>query len=99
MSQAISQIDTVTQQNAALVEQSAAAAQALEEQAMQMTGAIAVFRLADAPGAAPALMLPRAVRAPVAAAKHARAAHRVEPAAKAVAAKGSVSADSDWESF
>jgi|GEM_PF-402795 len=99
MSQAISQIDTVTQQNAALVEQSAAAAQALEEQAMQMTGAIAVFRLADAPGAAPALMLPRAVRAPVAAAKHARAARRVEPAAKTVAAKGSVSADSDWESF
>ena len=99
MSQAISQIDTVTQQNAALVEQSAAAAQALEEQAMQMTGAITVFRLADAPNAAPAVTLPRAVRAPVAAAKHARAGRRVEPAAKPVAAKETVSADDDWESF
>ncbi|SKC79680.1 methyl-accepting chemotaxis protein [Burkholderia sp. CF099] len=99
MSQAISQIDTVTQQNAALVEQSAAAAQALEEQAMQMTGAITVFRLADAPSAAPAVLLPRAVRAPVAAAKHAQAVRRVEPAAKPVAARETVSADGDWESF
>ncbi len=99
VSQAISQIDTVTQQNAALVEQSAAAAQALEEQAMQMTGAITVFRLADAPSAAPAVTLPRAVRAPVAAAKHAQAVRRVEPAGKPAAAKETVSADGDWESF
>ncbi|WP_036005617.1 methyl-accepting chemotaxis protein [Paraburkholderia caribensis] len=99
MSQAISQIDAVTQQNAALVEQSAAAAQALDEQAVQMTGAIAVFRLADAPHAAPAATLPRAVRAPVAAARHALAVRCAAPAAKPGVAKATVSADDDWESF
>ncbi|WP_239483068.1 methyl-accepting chemotaxis protein [Paraburkholderia sp. C35] len=100
MSQAISQIDTVTQQNAALVEQSAAAAQALEEQAVQMTGAITVFRLADTSGAATAVILPPAVRAPVAAAKHAQVAvRRVVPAAKPAAAKEVATADGEWESF
>jgi methyl-accepting chemotaxis protein len=58
VNQAISQLDHVTQQNAALVEESAAAAQSLREQAEQLTGAVAVFRLRDdataAPAAAPA---------------------------------------------
>ncbi len=99
MSQAISQIDAVTQQNAALVEQSAAAAQALDEQAVQMTGAIAVFRLADARNAAPAVTSLRAVRPPVAAARHALAVRCAAPAAKPGVANAIVSADDDWESF
>ncbi|OLL33405.1 methyl-accepting chemotaxis protein [Burkholderia sp. SRS-W-2-2016] len=44
--QAVSQMDQVTQQNAALVEQAAAAASALEEQAQSMTAAVSAFRLA-----------------------------------------------------
>lgn len=43
---AVSQMDEVTQQNAALVEQAAAAAASLEEQAAQLTRSIAVFRTA-----------------------------------------------------
>jgi len=43
--QAVSQMDQVTQQNAALVEQAAAAAHALEEQAQSMREAMAVFRI------------------------------------------------------
>jgi methyl-accepting chemotaxis protein len=39
-------MDQVTQQNAALVEEAAAAAQSLEEQAGQLKSAVAVFRLA-----------------------------------------------------
>ena len=41
--QAMMQMDTVTQQNAALVEQAAAAAQSLESQAQGLVGAVSVF--------------------------------------------------------
>ena len=44
--QAVSQMDDVTQQNASLVEQAAAAAHSLDEQAMRLTQAVSVFRLA-----------------------------------------------------
>ena len=41
---AVSQMDEVTQQNAALVEQAAAASSSLEEQARRLSAAVAVFR-------------------------------------------------------
>jgi methyl-accepting chemotaxis protein len=44
---AVCQIDDVTQQNAALVEQAAAAAASLQEQAVNLTRAVAVFQLAE----------------------------------------------------
>ena len=46
VNQAIVQIDTATQQNAALVEQAAAAAGSLEEQAVQLKRVVGVFKLA-----------------------------------------------------
>ena len=45
VSLAVSQMDSVTQQNAALVEESAAAAASLEQQAEQLRQAVAVFRI------------------------------------------------------
>ena len=45
MSQAASQLDQATQQNAALVEESAAAADCLRQQADRLQAATAVFRL------------------------------------------------------
>jgi len=45
VNEAVTQMDQGTQQNAALVEQSAAAAASLREQAEQLTAAVAVFRL------------------------------------------------------
>lgn len=45
VSLAVSQMDSVTQQNASLVEQSAAASTSLEEQAEQLRLAVAAFRL------------------------------------------------------
>jgi methyl-accepting chemotaxis protein len=42
---AVAQLDQVTQQNAALVEQSAAAADSLKQQAAKMTEVVSVFRL------------------------------------------------------
>lgn len=46
VNRAVTQMDEVTQQNAALVEQAAAAAVSLEEQAARMSGAVNVFRVA-----------------------------------------------------
>ncbi|HEX7688320.1 MAG TPA: methyl-accepting chemotaxis protein [Burkholderiaceae bacterium] len=43
---AVSQLDRVTQQNAALVEQSAAAAESLKQQAARLVGAVAAFKVA-----------------------------------------------------
>ena len=43
--QAMSQMDQVTQQNAALVEESAAAASSLKSQAQRLVQAVAIFRL------------------------------------------------------
>ncbi|MET0382138.1 MAG: methyl-accepting chemotaxis protein [Burkholderiaceae bacterium] len=42
---AVAKLDQTTQQNAALVEQTAAAAESLKEQAARLAGAVAVFRL------------------------------------------------------
>ncbi|RJF98954.1 methyl-accepting chemotaxis protein [Noviherbaspirillum saxi] len=45
VNQAITQMDEMTQQNAALVEQAAAAAAALDDQAKNLTGVISVFKV------------------------------------------------------
>lgn len=47
--EAVHQPDRVTQQNAALVEQSSAAAEGLQAQALTLADAVAVFRLTDTP--------------------------------------------------
>ncbi|PJJ19447.1 methyl-accepting chemotaxis sensory transducer [Janthinobacterium sp. 67] len=49
---AISQMDGVTQQNAALVEQAAAAADALQQQAASLADAVSIFKLHGTPGMA-----------------------------------------------
>nr|WP_292975024.1 methyl-accepting chemotaxis protein [Nitrosomonas sp.] len=45
VNQAITQMDEITQQNAALVEQAAAASESMREQAEQLSHAVAVFKL------------------------------------------------------
>jgi methyl-accepting chemotaxis protein-1 (serine sensor receptor) len=42
-------MDSVTQQNAALVEEAAAAAEALEHQAASLADAVSIFKLHDTP--------------------------------------------------
>jgi len=48
VNQAVTQLDQMTQQNAALVEQSAAAAQSLKDQADRLAAAVAMFKLSQA---------------------------------------------------
>jgi methyl-accepting chemotaxis protein len=45
VNRAVSEMDSVTQHNAALVEEAAAAAGSLEEQARRLAEAVAVFRI------------------------------------------------------
>jgi len=51
VNQAVGLMDDVTQQNAALVEQAAAAAESLQEQAVKLSQAVAVFQIEDTPPA------------------------------------------------
>jgi methyl-accepting chemotaxis protein len=52
VNRAVTQMDEVTQQNAALVEQAAAAAGSLEEQAKQLVSVVSAFKLDGAPASA-----------------------------------------------
>ena len=57
VNQAVTQMDNITQQNAALVEQAAATAESLQEQAQALIEAVAIFRLKGSPPATAALAL------------------------------------------
>jgi methyl-accepting chemotaxis protein-1 (serine sensor receptor) len=88
VARAVTQMDEVTQQNAALVEEAAAAASSLEDQAGKLRTAVAVFRLEEGGYKAPVSAPPKRTATPlrsVVARKvsHARAA---QPAAHAAAA-------------
>ena len=53
------QLDELTQQNAALVEEAAAAAESLEEQALNLAKAVAVFRIVEDDAVSPVASLHR----------------------------------------
>ncbi|ALB55378.1 methyl-accepting chemotaxis protein II [Cronobacter universalis] len=82
---AVSEMDRVTQQNASLVQQSAAAASALEDQASRLSQAVAAFRLASARANAPRSV---PATAPVSASP-----------ALAVASKPAAAGQDNWETF
>ena len=67
--EAVTQMDQVTQQNAALVEEMAAAASGLQSQAQDLVKVVAVFNLGGNTSQHSLAPRPTAVRAPVAAAK------------------------------
>ena len=62
---AVGQMDDMTQQNAALVEQAAAAAASLHEQTVNLARAVSIFRIEDAPDEAPAAIERRAPDSPM----------------------------------
>jgi methyl-accepting chemotaxis protein len=101
INQAITQMDQVTQQNAALVEEAAAAAASLQEQASELSQVVSVFKLDDnelhhAPAHQRAETIKRSpIHQQPPRAKHAIPAPQRKPAAKpALAAAGG-----DWETF
>ena len=92
---AISQMDQVTQQNAALVEEAAAASASMQEQAASLAEAVSVFRVDGAPQAAPAPARKVTPPAPRKALPRAPAP-AARPAAKAASREA---AESEWETF
>ncbi|MHA7601654.1 methyl-accepting chemotaxis protein [Alicycliphilus sp. T452] len=102
---AVTHLDQATQQNAALVEQSAAAADALQQQAAQLAKAVSVFKLdGDAVAQAqalPAAQLRPAAAQPVAGKAQARPlAPRAAPARLPEPGRARQEAnDAEWESF
>nr|WP_315426895.1 methyl-accepting chemotaxis protein [uncultured Albidiferax sp.] len=104
--EAIIQMDQVTQQNAALVEEMAAAAGSLNTQADELVGTVAVFQLPG--GSSPSALAARAHapnRAPLQAPKPAIAAARSpmlssKPAAPKALPKAKTAADGEeWSAF
>lgn len=101
---AIIEMDGMTQQNAALVEQAAAAAQSLQDQAGELAKVVSIFKLnagenafANRPAAPP---VRRVEPAPAAVAKP-KAAVKSLPAAKPAPKRAAPAKtdDSDWEEF
>jgi methyl-accepting chemotaxis protein len=72
VSDTMQQLEKVTQQNAAMVEEATAASASLEEQASALTRAVGSFKLAEARGTGPAAA-PAAMAAPRAAPQHSQA--------------------------
>jgi len=92
INQAVTEMDAVTQQNAALVEEAAGAAGSLQEQADRLQQMVAVFKVDAADRAAPALQ-PQRAAAPAMAP---RLATPVKPKAKP-ATRPAVA--EEWETF
>ena len=102
INQAVAQMDEGTQQNAALVEEAAAAAAALREQSTRLAQAVSVFRidgeqLLAASTASVAAEAPARVAPPV---RPALTASKPKPAMRPAAARTKVTADTgEWEEF
>ena len=78
INRALTQMDEVTQQNSALVEQNAATAKTLEQQSTTMTTEVSVFKVGDDEG--PPIMSPLLKRTAAAAPRAAAPAKRATPA-------------------
>jgi methyl-accepting chemotaxis protein len=107
INQAIIQMDQVTQQNAALVEEAAAASESMQNQAARLARVVSVFRLAGggaqgAASAAVAMAPARGLAAGVAPGRAKRSSAMVGPvAAGKLAQHGAAAAHAggDWEEF
>lgn len=101
---AITQMDEVTQQNAALVEEAAAAAGSMQEQAVKLAEVVSIFKLGREAAMRAAQAAPPARRAAPALAPTAPARAQVAPRLAATAEqsapkKATAAASEDWEEF
>ncbi|WP_426073883.1 methyl-accepting chemotaxis protein [Janthinobacterium sp. DSP2-3-3] len=100
---AIAQMDEVTQQNAALVEEAAAASQSMQEQAGELAHVVGFFKTGNAVAASQPAVKLAAARSSIAAPAPARPEARKAPVRQAVAAaparRSNPAAESEWEEF
>ena len=98
VNQAVAKMDEMTQQNAALVEEAAAAAESLQDQADGLAQAVSVFKLASGAGlSAPARAVQRPVGRPAAPAPR-KAPAPARGSAKTLPKPGPADED-EWEEF
>jgi len=103
VNKAITQMDEVTQQNAALVEEAAAAAGSLEEQARALLETVRTFKVdasaaASRPAKAAAVQREPLHKPPVSRPVHKAALGKEQGGGKTAVALASASED-DWETF
>lgn len=98
INQAITQMDQVTQQNAALVEEAVTASGAMQKQAAALAQAVAVFKLGGSQQAAPRGVAPKAMPSPGGGSRAVEAAPRqAAPIQRLAVAQGS--SDDEWAQF
>jgi methyl-accepting chemotaxis protein len=97
VNKAVMQMDQTTQQNAALVEEAAAASQAIVEQAQSLNGMIARYDVGEAPAVRRERTEARPAR--VDARPPARTRNRATPAEGVPAFKKAAGDDSEWNEF
>ncbi|MCC8559963.1 methyl-accepting chemotaxis protein [Xanthomonas vesicatoria] len=97
VNQTVTQMDETTQQNAALVEEATAAARSLEEQAVQLTEAVAVFKIEPSSKAAAKAIAPIRSTTPTIAARPAAVTRKA--AAKPRLVKATGSNEGGWQEF
>jgi methyl-accepting chemotaxis protein len=101
---AVTQMDEVTQQNAALVEEASAATQSMAQQAQALRGVVAVFKVGDT-GSAGAPSIVTAARTPAVTVttrpgKSPSARRAPRPAKEpAVAGSSAIATEPDWQTF
>ncbi|MDC8760369.1 methyl-accepting chemotaxis protein [Janthinobacterium fluminis] len=100
INQAVIQMDQVTQQNAALVEQAAAAAESMQDQAANLAQLVSVFKTGAHQAVSVAPARKRAVPSRVAlAAKQPAGRAAARPALKAVPGKRAAAGADEWDEF
>ncbi|XTQ92876.1 methyl-accepting chemotaxis protein [Xanthomonas sacchari] len=100
VNQTVTQMDESTQQNAALVEEASAAARSMEQQAVELSQAVALFKL-DASAATPVAQAPRhhATATPAGKRNVLPAAAKAAPARRAAQPAAAMALDKDWQEF
>ncbi|MCW0424020.1 methyl-accepting chemotaxis protein [Xanthomonas sacchari] len=100
VNQTVTQMDESTQQNAALVEEASAAARSMEQQAVELSQAVALFKL-DASAATPVAQAPRhqATATPAGKRNVLPAAAKAAPARRAAQPAAAMVLDKDWQEF
>ena len=107
VNQAVTQMDEVTQQNAALVEEAAAAAESMQEQAHELTQAVGTFKLSSASSNITATPVKRSNRPSTvarlpnrgAATKKTAVSLNVNSASGSVQPRKAAAGGGDWEEF
>jgi hypothetical protein len=99
VNRAIAEMDEMTQQNAALVEEAAAAAGSMQEQAVKLEQAVAVFKLGATDVQKAAAMPARAVQQPKAVAQKALAVSSIKAPSAVTARPQSPRSSDEWEEF